>query len=325
MLAAASDPDDRATRLRALLDARYFAFVEGLPPALQAPALQASTYSGSGGDAPFTGVSSLNPGLTATPWLFWEAFAGLDDEAFLAVAEAGALVVLASIVLDHIVDAQLQPREMLVVLQNALYQGGTARFRAALPPASPFWAHFERLTAEHVAGLAGEIEARAHPERFSRRAFETMVRAKFAPIACTTAGLAVASGQPHLIGPIEESIKRLAVASQLLDDVGDWQSDLVDRHLTYYLAQLAPAECWLADRWPAAGELQPLIDAAWHDARHLRLTIEWLDGAVSVIQDLKYPGWVNYINDYRELADKHLTATTARHLARALQSMLPTE
>jgi hypothetical protein len=148
------------------------------------------------------------------------------------------------------------------------------------------------------------------------------VPGKFAPIVVSLAALAESAGLPEAIAPMEASVKHLAIASQLLDDIGDAQSDLAARHLTYYLAQLAPSERWLAPEWPAWEELQARIDAAWHDARHLRLTLQWLDSAVGAVEGLDCPAWLAYLDYYRGLAEEHLTAATARHLARSLRPLL---
>ena len=98
----------RAADLLARLDRAYFHFVDGLPGPLRILALKRGTYVGTASDAPFEGVSTMNPGVTCTPWLFWELVETLDDERILGVAGAGTLVVLASVLLDHMVDGQAE-------------------------------------------------------------------------------------------------------------------------------------------------------------------------------------------------------------------------
>ncbi len=315
--------DERAARLAGQLDRRYLAWTDELPPALRTLARQASTYTGSPSAQPFAGVSSMNPGLTGTPWLFGRLFARLGDDTLLAIAGAGAFVVLASMVLDHLVDGQLEGREMLTLLHSALQQAGAERFRRLFPDSVSFWAYYERFSAEHLAGLATEVEARRQPASLTRERFEGTVPGKFAPIVVTLAALAEAAGRPDAIASMEASVKRLAVASQLLDDIGDAESDHAARHLTYYLAQLAPAERWLAPAWPDLAELRARIDATWHDTLHLRLVLNWLASAVEAVKGLDCPAWLTYLEYYRDLADRHLTASSARHLARSLRPLLP--
>ncbi len=313
----------RAARLLARLDAGYAAFAERLPARLAALARQAGTFTGDGADRPFTSFSTLNAGLAGTPWLFWPQFEQLDDDAFVRLAEAGALIVLASMVLDHLVDDQLARRAEAVLLHQALMAEGATRFRATLPQAGEFWQHHDRLSAEHLAGLAAEAAARAQPARFDREQFAPMVQGKFAPIVITIAAFAQATGQPGLVAPIEASIKALAVASQLLDDLGDWEQDRAGRRLTYLLAKLAPPAAWQAPEWPAAAELQACIDAAWADVTHLDDVVEWLDRAAAAVAGIDCPAWTEYLAGYRELALAHQRARIARHLARSLRSLLP--
>jgi hypothetical protein len=155
--------DERAKQLARQLDRRYLALTGGLPPLLRSVARQASTYTGIAGDEPFAGISSLNPGLTGAPWLFGRLFARLDVDALLDLAEAGALVVLAAMILDHLVDGQLEQRETLTLLQSTLQHAGTARLHRLFPTGASFWLHFQRLGKEHVAGLAAEVELSRSP------------------------------------------------------------------------------------------------------------------------------------------------------------------
>ena len=314
--------DSRAAALLARLDSSYFQLVDRLPPRLGLLARQGSTYTGIQAGEAFGGVSAMNPGITGTPWLFWEPVQCLEDGVFLQLALGGSLVVLASVLLDHIVDGQAVRQGEMVLLHQALHEEGTARLRACLAADSGFWDDFERLGAEHVVGLAAELSARSEPEQLTLDAFCAMVPFKFSPIAITMAAFCHALGQPGLLAPIELSIKHLAVASQLLDDMGDWEEDLQAGHLTYYLTQLAPPAAWQATDWPAASELQQRIDADWLDIHTTEMVLLWLERSLACVSGLPCSAWKAYLDGYCALARQHLERYGARHILRAIEPLV---
>jgi len=130
-----------------------------------------------------------------------------------------------------------------------------------------------------------------------------------------------ALGRPEWLPPIEASIKRLAVASQLLDDLGDWEEDLKQRHLTFFLARMAPAEVWLGPCWPPADDIQQSIDAKWADIECMETVQEWL-GASLEAAELECARWKQYLDAYRALADQNLTRHKARHMLRVIEPLV---
>ena len=195
--------DPRAVALFRQLEERIDKFARHLPPPLDALASRQSTYLGSPGGEPFEGVAGLNPVLVGTPWLFWETFGRLDDATFITIAEGGACFILASIVLDHLVDGQAEPPETMALFHQALYEHGAARFRAALPSHPAFWQHFERLADEHLAGIAAELDSHTNPSRLDRASFCAMAHGKVAPVVTTIVALSEATHQPDILEPIE--------------------------------------------------------------------------------------------------------------------------
>ena len=315
-------PDDpRAMRLFEDLNARYFQFVDRLPSPLTGLARLKSTFLGSQEEGEFGGVPDLNPVLASTPWLFWESFESLDDDLFLDVAEAGTMYVLASILLDHLVDGQAEPPEEMALLHQAFYGHGIAVYRSTFPGSSVFWEHFDRLASDHIAGLAKELVTQTSPEVIEMENLERMAHGKVSPIITTITGLAYALEQPGVLEPVERSLKHIAVASQMLDDIGDWQHDLKVGHNTYYLAQIFDGKSRIADA-ERINQVQDRVDETWADVEHLRLVIEWLDDSLSAVSDVECPGWVEYVEGYKELTDDHLTTAIARHLVRKLRPMI---
>jgi hypothetical protein len=314
--------DARALQLYHDLNDRYFGFVAGLPHPLGNLARLRKTFLGGPDQEPFEGVSGLNPVLAATPWLFYEMFSSLEDEVFLDIAEAGMAFVLASIILDHIVDGQADPLEEMVLLQQALFGHGIAKYREIMPQASPFWTHFDRLAQDHLAGLAVELEAQSKPLKITLEELSKMAHGKVSPIVTTTAALAIASNQPEVLSPIEISLKHISVASQLLDDVGDWEHDLKVGHNTYFLSRLLLSEAQDNESTPTVEDLQRQLEKEWQDVEHLRLVRDWLEESVAAVGGLECPGWIDYVKGYWSLADKNLSTVMGHHLIHKVQPLV---
>jgi hypothetical protein len=314
--------DERSQSLLAALDERYLAFVAGLPEPLRGLGLRRSTYTGEPGEVSFRGPSALNPGVTLTPWLFWETTSPFDDETFLDLAEAGCLIVISSALLDHLVDGQAASAEEAVLLHRILHERGIGRLRRRLGGASPFWPVADRLIAEHLEGLALEKAMRADPTRFTYPEFQRMVRAKFAPIVVTMAAYLAAMDRLDLLEPVEGSIKHLAVASQLLDDIGDWEQDLPAGRTTFFLASLGAHRPDIGAVGLSVEEVADQISATWLDVDQLNLAAEWLGRSRGSVEGIPCPRWVEYLDGFRALTREHIRQTTAAHLERAVRSLL---
>jgi hypothetical protein len=135
----------------------------------------------------------------------------------------------------------------------------------------------------------------------------------------TIAAMAEASDQQDILIPIERSLKSLAVASQLIDDIQDWQYDFEEGHLTYFLACLIPAEDWVAEERPSIEELQHRINDKWIDVDHWLEAMCWHDRSIESVYDVFCPTWTDHVHDKRSSADKHLEVAIARHLTKKLQ------
>jgi hypothetical protein len=309
----------RARRLFDRLDEGFQRYLAQLPPGLDRLAWERGTYHGDHSSQRFEGLAGLNPVLVHTPWLFWELFQAADDDAFLQLSEAGAFFVLASVVLDHLVDGQTSTPGLLSLYHQALYSQGMAIYRHAIPPASAFWGHFERLAAEHLTGLATEIADQSRPADYTFDTLTIIAHGKVAPIITTLAGLCDVSGQMATFASIEGSLKHISIASQLLDDIGDWQVDVQNRHLTYFLSLLDPPEAWTQAEWPGIEELQRSMDGEWIDVNQLKRVMRGLNQAIEAVQGLDCPAWVRYVNEYRAITDRHLERCIKRHLRQVLK------
>jgi hypothetical protein len=312
----------RAKRLFGEVDARYQVFAGRLPESLGRMARLRRTYLGSPSDDPFQGIADLNPVLAGTPWMFWELFEHLDDSQFVTIAEGGALFVLASILLDHIIDRQADRPEAATLLHQALFSQGIECLRTALPTSPGFWSHFERLEALHLAGLAAELDSQAETTRMRDETFIQMAHGKVSPIVVTLAALAEAAGRPEALPQVEASLNHIAVASQLLDDIGDWREDLEAGHVTYFLTRIPGYHTGHSKPSDDVDAVQAAIDEDWLDVDYLHVTLDWLRQSVAAVGGLECPGWLEYVESYRQLTDEHLTVAVARHLVRVLRPIV---
>jgi hypothetical protein len=311
-------PDsERANRLFDELEQRYAQYVQSLPNSIKDVANAKSTYLGAHVYGAFEGIASLNPVLAGTPWLFWEQFADLEDEQFLAIAEAGACLVIASILLDHIVDGQAEPPEQATLLLQSLRSHAFRTYQSIFPSKSPFWGHFYRLERDHMAGLGLEVRAQSKQSPVTWEILESTAHGKVSPIICTVAAMAVALERPEMLAPMDQSLQHIAVASQLLDDIGDWRHDHAVGHQTYFLSEV---DAQLGDNSDEsdAEAFQAAIDDSWLDVDHIHLVMEWLDKSLAAVEGMSCQGWVDYVNGYRQLTDGHLNRAVARHLKRTV-------
>ncbi|MGE5222257.1 MAG: hypothetical protein ACM3PY_07460 [Omnitrophica WOR_2 bacterium] len=311
----------RALQLFNHLEQDFQLFLEQLPPGLRELAYQQNTYHGDDSARRFTRLKHLNPVLVGTPWLFWDTFQSLDDELILCTAEAGAYFVLASVLLDHLLDSQTRAPGLLAMYHQALYSRGLSGYRRLFPAQSPFWDPFDRLANEHLAGLSAEHAAQSRPEEFNFETLKVIAHGKVAPIVATLLALSAASGQMDLFPAMEASLKHISVASQLLDDIGDWQPDLRDRHLTYFLTLLDSPESWTQAEWPAVEKLQAVLDAGWIDVDGFKAVMQDLDRAIEAVRGMNCPAWVAYVDGYRKITDGHLERSIRRHLQRTFNNI----
>jgi hypothetical protein len=315
-------PDgSRAWQLFKHLEETFANFLLKLSPAIKELAQQQGAYHGDFDRTPFGGLGTLNPVLVGTPWLFWDCFEELDDEMLLRIAEAGGFYVLASVVLDHLVDKQVFEPGMLTIYHQILYSQGVREFHLIFPAASPFWSDFQRLEARHLNGLATEVYLQSHPAGFTSQTLATIAHGKVSPIITTLVALSFAIERLQNIPALEASLDHIAVASQLLDDIGDWQVDLKNQHMTYFLAELAKTQISTHPDWPSQEALELKLQSEWVDIIHLKQVMQGLDLAIESVRGLDCPDWLRYVEGYRTLTDGHLDRTITLHLGQVFHRM----
>jgi hypothetical protein len=315
-------PEGRPRDLYRELDRRFFIFIESLPASLVDFSRQKSVYLGGESDSLIRGVEDLNPVLAGTPWLFWECFTNLSDDAFVTTAEAGLFLVLSSILMDHIVDRQANPLEQYVLLQNALNSTGVARYRELFPHHSGFWTVFEKRREDHLEGLALEVDLQHHPRQIKFSELERMAYGKVSPIIVTLTALCILTEQEGLLSPIEQSLKSIAVASQLLDDVGDWEIDVTEGHYTYFLTNLVRPDLWNKPARVARDEIKKQIKKEWADVDGLQTVLQWLERSMKSVEELNCDGWNAYVQNYKDVTKTHIREATALHILNKVKLIL---
>lgn len=311
--------DARAAALLERHDEHWQELVSGLPPLLARSAARYGTFAGRTSTEPLEGLSRMNAVIACIPWLFWESFRRLPDDLFLQTAEAGALFGMASVLVDHQIDGQVESPGETILLHQALYAAGVAAYRRLFPGACAFWHHFDRLAHEHLSGMTLEMAGRMEPGRLTAEAFYTLASARIAPMITVVAALAELLGEPGLLPPVEESIKAVIVAGQLLDDIADWQEDLDAGRITYYLTRLVPPGEWPEGEMPLRAQMQRAVDDEWKDVEGLRMVMDWFDQGLSAVRGLDCSAWVGYVDGYRAVTQRLLTDSAAQHLRKSLR------
>lgn len=314
--------DPRAERLLGQLEARYAQFTHNLPASLSQLAQAESTYLGEFTEAPFSGLRAMNPLITQATWLFWETFKNLEDEILLQLADAGVCMALASVLIDHLADGQVPNPGSLMLLRQSLEDRALSLYHRSYPSDSQFWLEYERLSGDYIAALQMEIDAQSNPELLEFEYFRKFAAGKVSPMVITVAALTEASGQNDLLHPIESSMRCSYIAGQIHDDILDWQVDLENKHLTLFLINLANEYEFGSESWPGLEDLIQINNTDWLDVKQLYLAIEWFDQAIDAVEGIVCPGWVDYLSEYRKIAEGDQQTALAKHLFRKLESKL---
>lgn len=302
------------------LEARYLGFTKELPESLQQIALSKETYQGDTSQEAFSGLQEMNPIISRIPWLFWEESKKLANEIFLGIAEAGACLALASVLLDHLADKQVPEPGPLILLRQAIYDHALTQYRQIFPSNSNFWVEYDRLSRAYITCIQLEIDNQSKPEHLTSERFKEYAGGKVAPMIITIAALGETLNQPEFLPPVETSMLCTSVAGQIHDDIVDWESDLEERHLTYFLTCLDTDGVFKTGDWPTHKELEEVNNTQWRDVKTFYQALEWYDRALQNCDEINCTGWENYLLHFRALAEKHQQNALAKHLLRVLSS-----
>ncbi|MCJ7621956.1 MAG: hypothetical protein MUO76_00515 [Anaerolineaceae bacterium] len=311
--------DDRAARLLEGFDLRYDQFARELPDPLRAQAGVGGTFKGRQNDEPFIPSTGTNIIYTCTPWIFWELFCDMEDQHFLEIAFAGGLISLASVLMDHIIDQQVDQPHLIAVLHLALFQRGVSALQALFPTNSRFWSHFQRLNSEHLHSLAIELDLQTNPKALSEEDFQAMAGGKVSPVVITIAAFAAAVDRIDILEPIESSLKHTFIAGQMHDDVLDWQYDLEASHCTYFLSRYLLTEDEQTQKWPTAEDILEKMETNWEDTGQLDMAVEGYKCAIEAVAGLDCDRWVSALEGTIQTAEEHKRELYRVHVVRAIK------
>jgi hypothetical protein len=163
----------------------------------------------------------------------------VDRDICCKIAVAGVFKFFYFLVQDAVMDAGPgEYRADLLPLGNLFLCDFISHYRELFPNDSLFWQSLRQYFQEW-----------AHSTRWERELFWTkhqlmtahdlkIIAHKAAPVKIINAAMALLSGRPEAIGPLDTMIDAVLVSAQLLDDCADWREDLKNGNCTYFLSQV---------------------------------------------------------------------------------------
>ena len=203
-------------------------------------------------------------------------------------------------------------------IREALHDRAATLYRSIFPSDSIFWIHLDQYSREHIACLEADHQSRLNLDLLTNENFLEIASGKVAPMVLTIAALGEILDIEDKFQSIQDSIRYTSIAGQMHDDILDWESDLADHHLTYFLTTLVGEDNFRNGTWPMHDDLIRKNDHDWSDVNSLNITLEWFDRAIQAVEGIQCAGWMNYLHEYRAVAEKHQQAALKRHLIRVL-------
>ena len=316
------DPEnERGKQLYEAYQHRYFEFIDQLPLTLRRAAQEDRTFLGAPTKKKFTGFAGVNPIYTGIPWLFWELFCELDDARFLDLAAAGGYFALASILLDHLIDQQVQQPTTTLLLARAFDHEGGRLLRKEFSSTAQFWDDFDRLFAEFLSALSLEQDIQLDPRKLAIENHLAMAQGKMCPMVIAVAALSSLTAQKDLLGRVELSLKYTFAAGQFHDDALDLEMDVSNEHATFLISQLTPPAVLEAQRRPTWEEVLAENEAAWLDVTHLESALTWYGKAVDVLGGLRCASWRAYLAQYTATARQHRKHFLSQHIVNKMKKI----
>jgi hypothetical protein len=324
--------DERAKKLAVRVDDAYRRFVKTLPSSLQVTAWERGTFDHRSGDAPLESLLERNAINTGALFLFWELCEGIDEPDLLGLAEASTFIGLTYILLDHLVDDQATDAANSTLLQHSFNEQGFRKLQELFAADHRFWSEYYRLMAALRSSFALEVECRQDPTKYSEENFLKATYGKVVPAVLSVIAASMLrpdldeDGRAKILSALERGLLDLISAGQLAHDVEEWESDLHNHEMTYFLSTCAPAERWLEEDWPSEEEIRAMIFETRSDVRHLEIAEAWFSGAKDTIEDLRtargielgFINWNAYIEYYVTQAARFVKKARRKRVRRAL-------
>lgn len=292
------------------LNEAFRSFALDLPPLLQDLSQKLETFTGGSNGNILEGFSDVNPLYSLTPFLFWESFSEIAERDFLDIATAGAFLSFASILTDHLSDNEVADVPAINQLENSIYRFSERNFIRQFPSESEFWEHYWRLWSIHEQGLSLEIDFQSKKREMPWEVFNSITKAKMAPIIVTAAGFCAFINNWEIFEGIEESLNLISLGGQLFDDILDWEPDNMNNHRTFFLSHLHE-EVGKSEKLANSKNDQKIMgEIILRELRFLKTVKAQFEQALTVKKLPFYEGWHHFVNYYlSEIDDKTMTAT----------------
>ncbi|MEU3573408.1 class 1 isoprenoid biosynthesis enzyme [Kitasatospora sp. NPDC036755] len=170
------------------------------------------------------------------PLLFYTAFPRVSLAQLRALSVSGSYLFDYVLALDEVLDRPSARTGGGLLLGGLLQREALHGLYALLPPASPFWDHFDRYFGHFCqAVLREEARHRGLLQPYSTDELELVYAGKSAIAKGCLAALAVLGGDERPLAGLEASHDAHYVAFQLADDLADWRIDYRRGHYSYPL------------------------------------------------------------------------------------------
>ncbi|GAA3005315.1 hypothetical protein GCM10010519_41370 [Streptomyces lactacystinicus] len=170
------------------------------------------------------------------PLLFYTAFPRVSLAQLRALSVSGSYLFDYVLALDEVLDRPCARTGGGLLLGGLLQREALHGLYALLPPASPFWGHFDRYFGHFCqAVLREEARHRGLLQPYPREELELVYAGKSAIAKACLAALAVLGGDERPLAGLEASHDAHYVAFQLADDLADWRIDYRRGHYSYPL------------------------------------------------------------------------------------------
>lgn len=171
---------------------------------------------------------------------FWlaESLGVVDDTTVNALGTATILGNAHIVIQDNIIDRQAHPDPQLVCLSNLLLARSLALFYSVVPSPAQFSSYVEHFLEQYSDAVLWENQHRGKVRKSFCAEDFTRVSWKGAPAKICVAAVALVAGEAGRIDRLSKAVDSFSLATQLLDDVRDWEED-IDNGIYSYPVTLA--------------------------------------------------------------------------------------
>lgn len=280
------------------LDRRYWTFVKKLPSCLAQLASDRRITVGEGPSMPLQAITGIGLSI-GIPWMFHNTFPDLDEGQVLDIGESWLFLLLALLLRDYVADDQVPASSDVEELRRCFVAKGREVLSSFVGNRPSFWPYLDRYEQQVVSALQLEAHYRTSPgEEYDLTIAWQIGAGKSALYKMIPCAMAVLSEAEIVLPALERSMDALAAASQLFDDISDWEEDLDRGHYTYPLAQ--------AVNRLQRGETVPSPQAVAAEMANSTIREEaliqvraWYEQALAAVEGIPCQGWTDLVQHGR--------------------------